>query len=73
MCGGEVARIVLFASSIIFGMNACATLSEIDRSYVNQPAMDLRTRQTPPQLPALTNLGSIQRGTAGGACTVCAH
>lgn len=52
---------------------SCASLSEVDRSHVNRPTMDLRVRQTPPQTPTLSSLGSIQRGTAGGTCSTCAH
>jgi hypothetical protein len=65
--------LIITLTALVALLGGCATLAEVDRSYVNQPAMDLRTRQTPTQLPALTNLGTIQRGSAGGACTVCAH
>jgi hypothetical protein len=47
-------------------------MSNVERSYVNHPAMDLKNRQTPAPQNVLTNLGTVQ-STAGGTCATCAH
>ncbi len=69
-------RIALNLSILLISVLApqgCASLAETDRGLLNTPAMDLRTRQTPEQSSVLTTLGSLKKGNAGGACTVCAH
>ncbi len=49
------------------------TRAELDRSTVNKPAMDLRTRQTPKQVAGLSSFGSLSDTTSSSGCTVCAH
>ncbi len=51
----------------------CASMADVERGYLNHPAMDLTARLTPDPAPALSPLGDLSAASGSGACFVCAH
>jgi hypothetical protein len=51
---------------------ACSSLAQLDRSYLNHPAMDLSGQQTPAPSSIVTGLEGLSR-KGSAACSVCAH
>ncbi|MDZ4678167.1 MAG: hypothetical protein SGI74_11745 [Oligoflexia bacterium] len=63
-------RLLVLVTALVVG---CASMSDVERGYVNHPAMELKNRLTPASQSVLTNLNAVSQSSAGVACATCAH
>lgn len=53
--------------------NACSSLAQLDREYLNQPSMDLSKYEAAKNIAPLSQLTGVGTGGAAAGCSVCAH
>jgi hypothetical protein len=58
---------------LLFLTSACANLSDIDRSLVNAPNMDINKIDSLRSVPPHTGLKVFTQSVGGAGCSVCAH
>jgi hypothetical protein len=58
---------------LVFPVAGCAGAAVIDRSFVNQPAMDVREANLLGAPSPSTGLRNLKKSSGTGACAVCAH
>lgn len=61
---------LLFLASVVGG---CASMQDVDRSYLNHQAMDLRSANNLGEPCPSTGLRHMKKTLGGETCTVCAH
>lgn len=64
--------ISLYFAVVIFYFLGCSHLSEVDRSQVNRPSMNLESPMLANNQATLTNQKS-SNSISIGSCSVCAH
>jgi hypothetical protein len=55
------------------GISGCASMENVDRSYVNHPALNLRSPNQLGEPAPASGLRNLKRTSGGGACSVCAN
>jgi hypothetical protein len=63
--------------SSVVCLSLCATLGcthyQMDRSYVNDPMMDLNPAMATSEVSPLSGLNNRSQSSGGNSCSVCAH
>lgn len=70
-CRNVAALKILFGSVMTLLVGACEFSREMNRSYLNHPAMDFRNRQTSEPKGMLTGLDAIGSSSSSGVCSTC--
>lgn len=62
---------------LVLSILGCAAIgcaaADIDRSYVNDPKMDIRSKTVVSDYAPLSGLTSRNKAGEGASCSVCAH
>lgn len=65
-------KLILLAVALS-GLQACSSLAQIDREYLNHPSMDLAKYEAQKHRTPLSQLSGVGAGGASAGCSVCAH